>query len=66
MAFPAISTGILGFPKELAAEIAVSTLRRHDTSVARIILAAFDSQTMSIYDRLLTKPADPLDACRER
>jgi O-acetyl-ADP-ribose deacetylase (regulator of RNase III) len=56
LAFPAISTGIFGFPKELAAEIAVSTLRRVDTRVERIILTAFDRQTMSIYERLLATP----------
>jgi len=56
LAFPAISTGIFGFPKELAAEIAVSTLRRVDSRVERIILTAFDRQTMSIYERLLATP----------
>jgi O-acetyl-ADP-ribose deacetylase (regulator of RNase III) len=57
MAFPAISTGIFGFPKELAAEIAVSTLRELDTKLDRVILVAFDPQTMSIYERLLTAPS---------
>ncbi|HUC14591.1 MAG TPA: macro domain-containing protein, partial [Acidimicrobiales bacterium] len=58
MAFPAISTGIFGFPKQLAAEIAVNTLRRVETTVNRVILAAFDRETMSIYERLLATPAD--------
>ena len=53
MAFPAISTGIFGFPKELAANIAVSTLRGLSTRVDRVILAVFDPQTMSIYERLI-------------
>jgi len=53
MAFPAISTGIFGFPKELAAEIAVSTLRELDSKVGRVVLVAFDPQTMSIYERLI-------------
>jgi O-acetyl-ADP-ribose deacetylase len=57
MAFPAISTGIFGFPKELAAEIALSTLGGLDTKVDRVILVAFDPQTMSIYERLLAAPA---------
>jgi O-acetyl-ADP-ribose deacetylase (regulator of RNase III) len=56
MAFPAISTGIFGFPKELAANIAVSTLRGLSTRVDRVILVAFDAQTMSIYERLLAAP----------
>jgi O-acetyl-ADP-ribose deacetylase len=62
IAFPAISTGIFGFPKEPAAEIAVSTLRRLDTRLERVILVAFDRQTMSIYERRLATPADPADA----
>lgn len=41
VAFPAISTGIYGFPKELAAEIAVSTIRSTTTSVAKVLLVAF-------------------------
>jgi O-acetyl-ADP-ribose deacetylase len=53
IAFPAISTGIFGFPKEHAAEIALSTLRGLDTKVGLAILVAFDPQTMSIYDRLI-------------
>jgi O-acetyl-ADP-ribose deacetylase len=57
MAFPAISTGIFGFPKELAAEIALSTLGGLDTKVDRVILVAFDPQTGSIYERLLAAPA---------
>lgn len=56
MAFPAISTGIFGFPKELAANIAVSTLRGLSTGVDQVILVAFDAQTMSIYERLLAVP----------
>jgi O-acetyl-ADP-ribose deacetylase (regulator of RNase III) len=59
MAFPAISTGIFGFPKELAAEVAVSTLRHVSTRVNRVILAAFDRQALSIYERLLATPAGP-------
>jgi O-acetyl-ADP-ribose deacetylase (regulator of RNase III) len=61
MAFPAISTGIFGFPKELAAQTALSALRHLSTRVERVILAAFDRQTMSIYERLLATPAGPAD-----
>lgn len=42
VAFPAISTGIYGFPAAEAARIAVSTLRGCDTSVERITLVAYD------------------------
>ncbi|WP_405793259.1 O-acetyl-ADP-ribose deacetylase [Streptomyces sp. NBC_01506] len=50
VAFPAISTGIFGFPPERAARIAVDTLRSTRTDVERIRLMAFDEQT----HRLLT------------
>jgi O-acetyl-ADP-ribose deacetylase len=54
VAFPAISTGVYGFPKELAAEIAVSTLSNLDTTVERIVLVAFDDETFHTYRRLLS------------
>ncbi|MFD5892746.1 MULTISPECIES: O-acetyl-ADP-ribose deacetylase [unclassified Streptomyces] len=50
VAFPAISTGIFGFPPERAARIAVDTLRSTRTDVERIRLMAFDKPTY----RLLT------------
>ncbi|MFC9606923.1 macro domain-containing protein [Streptomyces niveus] len=45
VAFPAISTGIFGFPPERAARIAVETLRSTRTDVERISLMAFDKPT---------------------
>lgn len=53
VAFPAISTGIFGFPRDLAAQIAIATLRGLDTTVERVILVAFDTQTMKLYEHLL-------------
>ncbi|MET4921892.1 O-acetyl-ADP-ribose deacetylase [Streptomyces sp. PSRA5] len=50
VAFPAISTGIFGFPPARAARIAVDTLRSTPTSVDRVRLMAFDDQSF----RLLT------------
>src|SRR4051794_12963415 len=54
IAFPAISTGIYGYPREEAAEIAVTTLRSTPTQVELARLVAFDQQTLSLYQRLLT------------
>jgi O-acetyl-ADP-ribose deacetylase (regulator of RNase III) len=53
VAFPAISTGIYGYPPEEAATIAVTTLREADTSVELARLVAFDAATHELYTRLL-------------
>jgi len=55
IAFPAISTGIYGFPSEPAAEIAVATVREYAESsgVERVIFVCFDQGTEAIYERLL-------------
>jgi len=53
IAFPAISTGIYGFPKALAAEIAVATLRGAETDVELAKLVAFDESTLHLYERHL-------------
>ncbi|HSA53134.1 MAG TPA: O-acetyl-ADP-ribose deacetylase [Yinghuangia sp.] len=44
IAFPAIATGVYGFPPDEAARIAVRTLRSTPTRVERIRLVAFDTQ----------------------
>jgi O-acetyl-ADP-ribose deacetylase (regulator of RNase III) len=53
IAYPAISTGVYGFPREEAAAVAVSTLRATPTDVADAVLVAFDRATLGIYERLL-------------
>src|SRR5215469_12563866 len=53
VAFPAISTGIYGFPRDLAAEIAVRSLSNVSTPVERVVLVAFDTETYEAYRRLL-------------
>jgi len=51
IAFPAISTGIYGFPLELACETAVATLRAVDPEhVQRCVLGAFDRSTLAALD----------------
>jgi O-acetyl-ADP-ribose deacetylase (regulator of RNase III) len=54
VAFPAISTGIFGFPAGPAAEIAGSTLRSAaPSSVQESVLVAFDAATLARYESLL-------------
>jgi O-acetyl-ADP-ribose deacetylase (regulator of RNase III) len=53
VAFPAISTGIYGFPADRAAPLAVATLRSTPTRVERALLVAFDEAALSRYERAL-------------
>jgi O-acetyl-ADP-ribose deacetylase len=49
VAFPAISTGIYGYPRDAAATVAVTTLRDTPTRVARVVLVAYDVATLAVY-----------------
>jgi O-acetyl-ADP-ribose deacetylase (regulator of RNase III) len=53
VAFPAISTGVYGYPPEEAAAIAVSTVGAADTEVLVVRFIAFDEGTLGHYRRLL-------------
>ncbi|MBV9411894.1 MAG: O-acetyl-ADP-ribose deacetylase [Acidimicrobiia bacterium] len=53
VAFPAISTGIYGYPAGEAARIAVETIRSTQTRVELVKLVAFDEATHELYRRLL-------------
>jgi O-acetyl-ADP-ribose deacetylase len=56
IAFPNISTGIYGFPKELAAEIAIREVRSFlitNKSITKMLFCCYDSENYSIYKKLL-------------
>jgi O-acetyl-ADP-ribose deacetylase (regulator of RNase III) len=56
IAFPAISTGIYGFPRPRACAIAVAETRRFvaaDTMLERVIFCCFDDETLTLYRREL-------------
>jgi O-acetyl-ADP-ribose deacetylase (regulator of RNase III) len=53
VAFPAISTGVYGYPPDAAAEIAVATVRAFTGPVERAVLVAFSAEDLARYRRLL-------------
>ncbi len=59
VAFPAISTGVYGYPKEAAARIAVDTVRAfghdHPASIDEVVLVAFADDDLDRYQALLAR-----------
>jgi O-acetyl-ADP-ribose deacetylase (regulator of RNase III) len=60
VAFPAISTGVYGYPREAAARIAVATVSAHLVAEAMpqtVIFVCFDAATVAVYETALTETA---------
>lgn len=58
IAFPNISTGVYGFPKELAADIAIHEVQSFlftNKSISQVLFCCFDSENYLIYKHLLNK-----------
>jgi O-acetyl-ADP-ribose deacetylase len=53
IAFPAISTGAYGFPKEEAAEVALDVMQRHVGDFDRIVACLFSRDDLALYRRIL-------------
>ena len=57
IAFPCISTGIFGFPKDRGSKIAVSTivdfLNNNKTSIEKVIFVCFDQENYKLYKALV-------------
>lgn len=53
IAFPNISTGVYGYPKQKAAEIAVKTIKGAESSVEKVIFVCFDEENYNLYKNLL-------------
>jgi O-acetyl-ADP-ribose deacetylase (regulator of RNase III) len=53
IAFPAISTGVYGFPKQQATEIAVTVMRQYADRFERIIACCYSEADAALYRQVL-------------
>ena len=58
IAFSAISTGVYGFPKPLAARIAVAAMRDNEHHFDRVIACVFDEDNAAAYRAALAPDGD--------
>ncbi|HEY5683235.1 MAG TPA: O-acetyl-ADP-ribose deacetylase [Sulfuricaulis sp.] len=54
IAFPGISTGVYGYPKDKAAETAIMVMREYENKFTEIIACCFSARDKALYQSLLT------------
>jgi O-acetyl-ADP-ribose deacetylase (regulator of RNase III) len=60
LAFPSISTGVYGYPIELAARVAIATVRESlldFAAIREVVFCCFSPGDLAVYERHLTKQA---------
>ncbi len=55
LAFPAISTGVYGFPKKVAAGIALNSMKEYELQFDQIIACCFSKEDVEIYRKVSGK-----------
>ncbi|MFZ5948967.1 MAG: O-acetyl-ADP-ribose deacetylase [Stygiobacter sp.] len=54
ISFPNISTGVYGFPKERAAQVAIDTVLNYNSEIIQIInFVCFDDENFQLYQKIL-------------
>ncbi len=59
VAFPSLSTGIYGYPVDLAARVAIATVRasvRRSSTIREVVFCCFSAADLAVYDALLNAP----------
>lgn len=55
IAFPSISTGAYGYPKDQAAKIAIMVMRDYENKFDEIVACCFSAADVNLYEELLKK-----------
>jgi O-acetyl-ADP-ribose deacetylase len=61
IAFPAIGTGIAGFPMERCAEVMLEEIRAHlnsETTIKQVEIVLFDSPALAVFEKTFAKLRD--------
>jgi O-acetyl-ADP-ribose deacetylase len=55
IAFPAISTGVYGYPVKAATAIAINSMKKYEDRFETIIACCFSAEDKTLYERILTQ-----------